>query len=393
MTATVREHLNVQPNLVWLEAAPKPRGKSKTAALRRQSAAATAQQQQQREPPFGLLEWLGDDSNSTAWSHFPLVARTSASQMERAMRSQLKWGPIDCLICISPEMDSSKLACHAAARVLQPKLIVVLLHRAQVFGRNTCWFLKKPPAPQQLWALAPHVALAAVNSQRMHGMDTVDWALPVAPFTPSTTCASKSCLRGFAIQGTLRRWSTLGASGLARNFSGLWPQMLHAGDAAVHLNITVLGRGERAELRVPPVLNSRVTFQSGLPYMEFWEEIYTSYALLPLFGNNWYLSMRISSTVLASLTTCVPIIATREFLKVYSFFRPEHVFQQEPGEDEVGAMLRVLRMDEAVIMAKRRALCELRQQLGQKAARLLLRGLAEAVTGYDAGCSAASAAG
>jgi hypothetical protein len=48
-----------------------------------------------------------------------------------------------------------------------------------------------------------------------------------------------------------------------------------------------------------------------------------------------------SSTVVSSLTTGVPVIADEAVLRAYSFLGHEDVFLMHKGEDEVDAMLRV----------------------------------------------------
>lgn len=51
-----------------------------------------------------------------------------------------------------------------------------------------------------------------------------------------------------------------------------------------------------------------------------------SIALLPLFNiSSGYLSHKISSTVLASVATAVPMVVPDNFLAVYSIFKQEHV--------------------------------------------------------------------
>ncbi|KXZ47353.1 hypothetical protein GPECTOR_36g76 [Gonium pectorale] len=278
---------------------------------------------------------------------------------------ELTWGPIDLLVCISPELDHQR-GCLAAAAALHAGAIVGLVHRADLIRPNGRYF-SEPPAPLSLLALSPHVVEPV--RKRMKGFLTVGWAMLVAPFEPAQPCTSRACLQGFTVQGSLRKWSTGSGSGLIRNFTSLWEQLQRPG--AERVNITVLGKGSRADLDIPPQLDSRVEFYGGLPYPAFWQKVCTSYALIPAFGNNQYLTTRLSSTVLASLTTCVPIIATREFLDAYSFLSEDHVFLQYPGEREANVMRRVLELDDATIFGKRRALCALRQRLGQQAAAVL----------------------
>ena len=58
-----------------------------------------------------------------------------------------------------------------------------------------------------------------------------------------------------------------------------------------------------------------------------------------------------------------PMIAEQKLLDVYPFFKAEHTFLRLPGEDEVAAMYRIMRMGEAEVMAKRTALAKLAEEL------------------------------
>ncbi|KAG2488894.1 hypothetical protein HYH03_012524 [Edaphochlamys debaryana] len=247
-----------------------------------------------------------------------------------------------------------------------------MVHRAdQVISSSK--FLRVPPAPMHLLALAPHVATAF--GSRIHDAYPISWGAMAAPFTPQPRCKSRACLRGFAVQGTMRRWSTKHGSGLIRNFPALWEQLKAKGSTAA-VNITVLGRGKLEDLAIPPGIRPRVRYLSMLPYPAYWQEIHQSWALIPAFGSPTYLTTRLTSTVLASLTTGTPLVATRQFLKVYSFLGEEHVFVQEDGEDEMDTMIRVMTMGDEELFKRRRALAALRVQLGSRAAAVLLSAVA-----------------
>ncbi|KAG2497193.1 hypothetical protein HYH03_004782 [Edaphochlamys debaryana] len=349
VTATIREHLpDSALEVVWARLVP---------AGGSPSAKPGAVQDEQRPPPWQLLQWLGEPTTSPAWHHVALRVGPGAPQPEAQLRPVLgPSAPVDLLICISPELDS-KLGCHAAARVLEPRVIVAMVHRAdQIISSSK--FLKAPPAPMHLLALAPHVATAL--GSRIRDAHPLSWGTMAAPFTPHPPCESRACLRGFAVQGSMRRWSTKNGSGLIRNFPSLWAQLEAKGTAAAAVNITVLGKGELQDLAIPPDLMPRVRYLSTLPYP--------------------YLTTRLSSTVLASLTTGTPLVATRQLLTVYSFLREEHVFVQEDGEGEVDAMIRAMAMGDEELFERRRALAALRVQLGSRAAAVLRSAVALAQT-------------
>jgi hypothetical protein len=60
-----------------------------------------------------------------------------------------------------------------------------------------------------------------------------------------------------------------------------------------------------------------------------------------LLGNINYLIQKMSSTVVSSLMTSVPIIADARVLASYTFLQPEHVFVMGPKETELDVMQRV----------------------------------------------------
>lgn len=65
--------------------------------------------------------------------------------------------------------------------------------------------------------------------------------------------------------------------------------------------------------------------------------------MLMLLGNINYLVQKMSSTVVSSLMTGVPIIADSQVLASYTFLKPEHVFLIGPHETEIDVMQRVRR--------------------------------------------------
>lgn len=60
-----------------------------------------------------------------------------------------------------------------------------------------------------------------------------------------------------------------------------------------------------------------------------------------LLGSVNYLVQKMSSTVVSSLMTGVPIIADSQVLASYTFLKPEHVFLIGPHETEMDVMQRV----------------------------------------------------
>lgn len=73
----------------------------------------------------------------------------------------------------------------------------------------------------KLLALAPHVA--EMSQTRLH--HPVNWAMPVAVYVPQQTCLSLACLKGFVVQGALRRYKNKSSFGFTRNYTHLWERM------------------------------------------------------------------------------------------------------------------------------------------------------------------------
>ncbi|GFR41927.1 hypothetical protein Agub_g2720, partial [Astrephomene gubernaculifera] len=134
--------------------------------------------------------------------------------------------------------------CSTVVSAVQPRLLVVVVHRADTHTPHARFLSLVassaldpsaasssssggPDAPSalRLMALAPHVANLSSHKLRR----PVSWSLPVAPFRPppaTPPCERKECMRGFSIQGALRRFKSKHGNGLTRDFSGLWSRMM-----------------------------------------------------------------------------------------------------------------------------------------------------------------------
>lgn len=65
------------------------------------------------------------------------------------------------------------------------------------------------------------------------------------------------------------------------------------------------------------------------------------------------------------------MIVESKLLEVYTFLKQEHVFLRHKEEDEVDCMYRVMEMPEDVVMAKRRALVTLAEELTHDSANMI----------------------
>ncbi|PNH12639.1 hypothetical protein TSOC_000405 [Tetrabaena socialis] len=245
----------------------------------------------------GLLDWLGPEVAGGASWH-PLVSAASGGGAAVAAGANLSWGaPADALVCVSAELAPK--VCAQVLSVVRPRLLVVVVHRADTHSRKARILALAPSNALRLMALAPHVA--NLSSSRHPDLSP-------AP----------------------RIWILLYAS------------------------------------------------------QEFWQAIHSSLALVPAFGMPVYYESRISSTILASLIACVPVIAEQRLLDTYTFLDERHVFLRLPGEDEAAAMSRVMALPEAEVLAPREALRALQRQMAGRAEGVLGAYLREAMAGAEA---------
>ncbi|GAX79067.1 hypothetical protein CEUSTIGMA_g6507.t1 [Chlamydomonas eustigma] len=385
---------------------------------------------------LGLKPWLGAESK-----HQGPLPEWHALRLDnwRSLEMTAK-----VVICISAEMAPK--VCQDLVDKLKPMILVLWVHRAdtatatsKILGIHDSY---------KLVALAPHVATLAERRMKQ----PVSWNMPLAMYRAeefSGTCKSLSCLKGFVVQGALRKYRNKVTGGFTRNYTHLWERMVEmkramlvtggrstasvldtggrstastasvldtggrstastasvldtggkstastasaaalssmktalgeqlagnqaaavAGSRVRGVEVCVLGKGGmREQLGIPAEVDADVEYLERLPYPEFWGRIYRSFALVPAFGMPVYYESRISSTIIASLITGVPLIAEQRLLDTYTFFTPEHVFLRKEGEDEVAAMYRIMGMPEEEIMFKRASILTLAHHLQTQSA-------------------------
>mmetsp|Transcript_23389 Transcript_23389/g.51334 ORF Transcript_23389/g.51334 Transcript_23389/m.51334 type:complete len:405 (-) Transcript_23389:715-1929(-) len=280
----------------------------------------------------------------------------------------------DLLILISPDYEL-QLNQHMVKH-LNPRLTLAIVHNANY--EHMPELLNLTPS-LELLTLSPHVAATLSKATNR----AANWLLAIYPVKPEPDCTSNlpteqlmgMCLRGFAMQGKF--------SNLRRNYTSMWTQLLKhietISDPQVgkvfHLN--VLGKGPD-RLALPPELQNCVTVHRRLHYKSFYNVIYHTLGLVPSLANPRYLVEKFSSTIMTSLNTGVPLLASPQLLAAYSFLDKEAVLLQEEGEGEVDAMLRISRLPAEAVMRVRARLQQLRLDLNTRSWGLLEGFLARA---------------
>ena len=154
----------------------------------------------------------------------------------------------DVIVCISPEMGTK--VCADVLATLQPRLFLAYVHRADT----------ATPSAKILSTLA--------STRLRHALG---WSLPVASYSRPPSCPDLSCLRGFSIQGALRKYKSKAAAGFTRNYTRLWERLVQLraeaiAGGAMPAHVVVVGKGRREDLEIPAEIDGDVEFYSRLPY-------------------------------------------------------------------------------------------------------------------------------
>ncbi|GAX80206.1 hypothetical protein CEUSTIGMA_g7644.t1 [Chlamydomonas eustigma] len=258
---------------------------------------------------------------------------------------------------------------------LNPERVLAVVHNA---AYNDVPSLLSLSADLHLLTLSPHVA----NSLSHVINKPVQWFLPVFPWKPkSADCphsggktysltAEFSCLRGFSMQGKF--------GGSRRNYTGIWDQVvkymsvLEGGASAQQLfHLNVLGKGNHDLLELPSTISHLVTVYDRLPYDSYYSNISKTLALIPAFASPSYYSTRFSSTIITSLSTGTPVIASKRLLSAYSFLNTNSTFIQGDEEEEIHAMIRIMRIGKNQLLEFRHSLKQLRDDLNVRSYDIL----------------------
>ncbi|KAG2482314.1 hypothetical protein HYH03_018756 [Edaphochlamys debaryana] len=142
-------------------------------------------------------------------------------------------------------------------------------------------------------------------------------------------------------------------------------------DMKAHVKLIGSVPREEAEfskaLQVPAELaDTHVSLHANLPYRDFFHAIYSSWALLPRLGSKLYLRSKITSTLLSSLSTHVPLVVNEEFLAAYTMLNASTVIRMQPNETVCALYNRIAAMPPPEYGALRRNLRALAEELNTR---------------------------
>jgi hypothetical protein len=127
-----------------------------------------------------------------------------------------------------------------------------------------------------------------------------------------------------------------------------------------NVTLHLLGHGKKP--KVPEEIRNRVVFDENLSYPDFYAILSTAYAVLPAFATNHYYDRKASSTVPASIIAGVPLVASEELLKSYTYLPREATWEIKTGESELDAVRRIIG-DEAEFEKKRWLIADTRERI------------------------------
>jgi hypothetical protein len=304
-----------------------------------------------------MSPWIQKENYDGAWD---LVKWSKAKFRKTNMNIESLKLEYHIAILISPDYEL-KLN-QRLLQQMRPLLTLAIVHNSDYKEMDS--LLKMAPGDLELLSLSPHVAKSLAEST---GRKT-DWMLAVYPYKPSIECSGQGgmgeCLKGFAMQGKF--------SNLRRNYSAMWHQIgQHIEDlssdpkAKSLFKMYILGKGPN-RLNLPAEIEQYVSVHRRLPFQGFYDIIARTLALVPSLANQRYFTNKFSSTIITSLSTGTPVIASKRLLEAYSFLSKDSVFSQGDDEEEIDVMLKIVRTTEDEVLKVREGLKSTVQDLNKR---------------------------
>ncbi|WIA10164.1 hypothetical protein OEZ85_010368 [Tetradesmus obliquus] len=285
---------------------------------------------------------------------------------------------------ISPEWDAKYIS--SVAKQMDPKMALYYVHNGHMPDEDFD-VLKRLSPELPLLTMAPHVAQYVASRLQENSSSTAaaaapaaheaEWVLPIFPYQPAVPCTqqqtegSEGCLSGFSIAGS--------TDSSLRNYTRMWEQIRsykqQQGAAALaNFKLNILGQ-IMDNFTVPDDLRSYVQLHKSPSDPVFYEVNYHCYGIVPALSNPAYYTSKLTSAVITSLMTGVPVIADAAFLSAYSMMEPAAVFEQQQGESELDAMFRAAAQPAEQVLRTRAAVQQLRRKMNARASSLILRWL------------------
>jgi hypothetical protein len=290
------------------------------------------------------LELPSAQKNNAASGAPPLLRRAAVvifvSGQEEVMRSK------------------SRALFHAALGRFRPRTIMPIIHNtarrhltAELAGSHASVCMV-PLSLRNEHSMAASLAPPAGNTR-------VSWMLPIHALGGGDLCvhAAAPCRTHFTIQGNM--------DSSRRDYRRVIWEMQHRQQllAAAGIRLQLVGAGAERPA-VPAALQANVDFHRYLGFTEFYDVVMHSVALIPALASDAYTNgSKITSTVVTSLISGVPILADAALMHAYSFLPPSCFYHQWCNESVADGMLRVAAMSAEEHSNVRRSLMAARVKL------------------------------
>ena len=126
---------------------------------------------------------------------------------------------------------------------------------------------------------------------------------------------------------------------------------------------------------VPASIQENIFFDNNLDYLDYYAYLSNKSALIPAFSKDDYLTWISSSSIPTSMIDGIPLIATGEMLRSYSYLQEGDVYIQEDGETEFDAIRKVVEMSAEERTAKTKAVHGIRDRMVESNVKWLEAGL------------------
>ncbi|CAO3680663.1 unnamed protein product [Umbelopsis ramanniana] len=167
---------------------------------------------------------------------------------------------------------------------------------------------------------------------------TFDYRLPESCSTSGNIETNDACKSNFVVQGIFET----GRRDYGSLFDHLLNKVAEDEEGWKDFHLLLLGQGSPFDLKEP--LASHVSTYNDLPYLDYYDKIHHSLALLPAFASDSYLVYKASSSVGAALLTGVPLIADQALLDSYRHLSKDGVYFQNDGEHFIDTVERIRKL-------------------------------------------------
>jgi hypothetical protein len=282
----------------------------------------------------------------------PIASTKSSSDFKNAVRESL---PPQVLISTTCELDIVRLAESFEVLLAGGKTyLFCVIHHADRWAKSEAADKVRPWVEKQL---VDFVALSAHTAQFLQTESIAKWDydsnVTVQVLPPVFPVNIPEPLDGSDPENKLSLAMQGDYDASRRDYAGIFEQLGDIVENAKNISqgkkttspevaLHLIGHGSRPP--VPEVVEQQTVFDENLSYIDFYALLSRSFALLPAFASKEYFDRKASSSVPASMIGGVPLVASEELLKAYSYLPRDAAWVSHPGEGEMDVIRRVIHL-------------------------------------------------